>query len=345
MTSESPRSTRALLGLLGRSAPGPTLDVASHLGAVALEVGCTYLSTDLVACEEARAAGAAPVLHSDMLPPGPFGTIVFDARQSDPGLAAETVAQAAARLAPDGVLLTTARLADVAAVFEQVEEAAEAVAAWKPAPGGYRSDWPAYTAEFAGQTYSIQSGPGVFSPRGLDDGTAFLLSRVAAKPGDRFLDLGCGVGIVSRIASEAWGCQVTASDVNARALRLAALNAPEAEVLASDGFKHLGARQFDIIASNPPYHTDFAVGKAFVEGAYQHLTTGGTVYLVVKRADWYIEKVRAVFGGCQVAEQGGYTVISAERREPKARKPPPPPAMTRKHARRMAASAKKNDPR
>ncbi len=343
-TETMPRSTRALLGLLEHSAPGPTLDVGSYQGAVAEVAGCTYVHVDLTACEAARAAGVTSVIHSDMLPAGPFGTVVFDAREYDPALAAEMVAQAAIRLAPDGVVLTTARAADVAVVFDEVVEDGEAVIGRGPRPGGFRPDWPVYQAQFQGLAYQVQSLPGVFSPRGLDEGTAFMLGRIEPKEGAHFLDLGCGIGIVSKIASETWGCSVTAVDVNARALRLTATNAPRAEVLASDGFRQLGAREFDIIASNPPYHTDFAVGKAFIEGAYRHLAMGGQLYLVVKRADWYIEKVRTVFGGCRVAQEGGYTLITTEKR-PQVPTRKSEPTTTKKHAKRMAATAKKGGPR
>lgn len=342
--SDQPRSTRALLALLGRRAPGPALDVGSWHGAVALAADCAYVSADLVACQGAHAAGVPDVLHADELPAEAYGTVWFDAREYDPGLAAETVAAVARVLAPGGMLITTARRADVDACFDLVEEHDEALVASRPRAGCTGPDWPVYEAEFQGHTFRIQSAPGVFSPRGLDAGTAFMLEQVGApEAGARFLDLGCGAGVVSRIASEVWGCTVTAVDVNARALRLTALNAPRAEVIASNGLEALGSRSFDIIASNPPYHTDFGVAKAFIEGAFSHLAVGGRLYLVVKRADWYVQKVRAVFGGARIAESDGYTVITAERREAKPRAAAPPaPATTKKHARRMAeASAHK----
>lgn len=336
--TELPRSTRALLALLARCPTGPALDIGSYQGAVARELGCTYLNADLTAC---AASGLTHSIHTDELPAGPFGAIFFDAREYDPALAAETVASAALRLTDGGVLITTARPADVEACFQQVEVAGEALVASRPRPGVTLPPWSTYEAEFGGRTYRIQSAPGIFSPRHLDEGSAFMLGEIEHRPGAQFLDLGCGAGIVSRIASEAWGCQVTAVDVNARALRLTAINAPEAEVIASDGLSALGARQFDIIASNPPYHTDFGVAKAFIEGAHRHLAMEGMLYLVIKRADWYVQKVRTVFGGCRVAERDGYTVIAAQKRPVKPKAAPVAPATTKKHAKRMAAAQKK----
>lgn len=338
---EYPRSTQALLDLLPATAPLPALDIASSGGAVALVVGCAYVNADLTACTEAREAGVVEVVHTDTPPPGPYRLICFDARTYDPGLAAETLAAAAARLSPDGLLLTTARLADVSALFARVEQAGEAILARSPLPSPPAPAWSEYSVTFQDQTFRLQTAPGVFSPGGLDEGTRLMLTHITANPGDHFLDLGCGTGVVSRIASALWHCQVTAVDVNARALRLAALNAPEAEVIASDGFTYLSGRQFDLIASNPPYHTDFAVARAFIEGAFSHLSTGGTLYLVVKRADWYVAKVRSIFGGCRQIEQDGYTLIISEKRAARPRPAESKPATTRKHAQRMAEASKK----
>jgi|GEM_PF-312365 len=337
---DMPRSTQALLAALGHARPGPAVDIGSHEGAIARHHGCPYIHVDLTAVEAARRAGAAEVVHTDELPPGPFATAFFDAREYDPGLAAETVAQVAVRLRPDGVLITTARLADVEPLFAAVTSSGEALVAREPVAAGLPTEpWPTYNTQFQGQSYHFQSAPGVFSPRALDEGTLHMLEEIRPTPGARFLDLGCGVGVVSRIASEAWGCQVTATDVNARALRLTASNAPGVDVVASNGFTALHGREYDIIASNPPYHTDFGVAKSFIEGAHRHLVLGGSLYLVVKRADWYIQKTRSTFGGCRFVERSGYTIVIAEKRE---RKPAPAdaePPTTRKHARRQAEAA------
>lgn len=341
--SDLRRSTRHLLALLPHGGAGPTLDIGSEGGAVAHETGGTYLHVSLVGAAAAHAAGVS-ALHNDILPAGPFGTICFDAHDYEPGFAAETVCQAASRLTADGVLLTTARRADVEAAFRQVEEHGEALVARGPVavPELPPPDRPVVEAEFGGETCRLQSAPGVFSPRRMDDGTAFMLGLLKPGPGARFLDLGCGIGIVSRIATEQWGCEVTAVDVNARALRLTSVNAPKAEVLASDGFGALRGRTFDLIASNPPYHVDFSVGRAFIEGAHAHLATGGLLALVVKRADWYVQKVRTVFGGCRIETNGEYTVILTEKREPRpAKAAPAAPATTKKHEKRMALTKSK----
>lgn len=357
-----PRSTRALLDLCPEPAPGPAgnpaeaLDIASFHGAVALRLGCAYVHDHWAACEQAREAGVKLVSHADLLPAGSYRRIFLDARELDPALAADFIAQAAQRLEPGGVLYTTARRADVEAWFDQVEEQGEALIARSPqvdgapggpgpeqaAPGEPAPGWLTYQVTVGDQSLTMQSVPGIFSPRGLDPGTREMLTVIPAQPGQRFLDLGCGAGVVSLVAARLWGCQVTAVDVSARALRVTRHNVPEAEVVASDGFAALPGRRFDLIASNPPYHTDYAVARGFIEGAHRHLTPGGWLYLVVKRADWYIQKVRAVFGGCRVVEREGYAILAAEKR---AAVPKPAraqePKTTKKHAKRMAGSRRR----
>lgn len=338
------RFTQAMLKYLEHGLPGPLLDVGSCQGAVADRAGCAYVHVNLIACEAAGSQGVSPILHADLLPEGPFATILFDAREYEPGLAAETVIQAAQRLNPTGLLVTSARPADVARAFTELQSHGDLVLARRPKPDAQPAGVYTYDLECQDRHYAVASAAGLFSPGALDTGTALMLAAIAREerlPGPlSFLDLGCGTGVVSMIATRAWQCRVTAADVDARALRLTAMNAPEAEVIATDGFSSLGDRRFDIIATNPPYHTDFAVASGFIEGAEHHLAPGGTLYLVVKRAEWYRNKLRQVFGGSRAFQEYGYTVFAAEKREQLARPPQRPQPTTRKHARRLKRAEK-----
>lgn len=56
------------------------------------------------------------------------------------------------------------------------------------------------------------------------------------------------------------------------------------------------------------------MAKGFIEGAFRHLELGGRLYMVVKRLDWYRNKLRSVFGGVQVFPREGYFVLLAEKR-------------------------------
>ena len=52
--------------------------------------------------------------------------------------------------------------------------------------------------------------------------------------------------------------------------------------------------------------------------------------MVTKRADWYRNKLKAVFGGVHVYEQDGYCVFCAEKRAPRRRPEKTGPALSKK---------------
>jgi 16S rRNA (guanine1207-N2)-methyltransferase len=86
------------------------------------------------------------------------------------------------------------------------------------------------------------------------------------------------------------------------------------KIIHSDGFKNIDEKDFTLILSNPPYHTDFSVPKHFIEKGFNRLEIGGKMFMVTKRKDWYFNKFRAVFGGAEVTEIDDYFVFRAEKR-------------------------------
>ena len=69
-----------------------------------------------------------------------------------------------------------------------------------------------YEAEVNGVRLFVCSSPALFSPRGLDRGTALMLAHADIRPGMKLLDLGCGTGVVGAYAAKC-GAQVWMSDV------------------------------------------------------------------------------------------------------------------------------------
>lgn len=100
--------------------------------------------------------------------------------------------------------------------------------------------------------------PGVFHP-GFFYSTKFLLDYIGTQSvaGRTFLELGCGTGLLSVIASKA-GARVTASDLNSRAIRNvvrnAELNGIAIQSIHSDLFDKIEKQTFDWIIINPPYY-------------------------------------------------------------------------------------------
>ena len=138
---------------------------------------------------------------------------------------------------------------------------------------------------------------------------------------DNVLDLGCGCGVVGICAAKQIGPErVWMCDISENAVRLSGQNAKAngvgtVTIRQSDGLKEISENGFTLILSNPPYHTDFAVAKEFIEDGFKKLALGGRLVMVTKRLDWYRNKLSSVFGGVTVKEQDGYYVFLAEKRD------------------------------
>ncbi len=144
------------------------------------------------------------------------------------------------------------------------------------------------SVRLAGRDVSVRTAGGIFSPDGLDKGTAVLLREVPAPPQEgNLLDLGCGWGPVAlTLGLLAPGATVWAVDVNERALDLARANARSLGLEAfharpPDGIPE--SLMFDAIWSNPPIR----VGKAALHDLLltwlPRLAVGGVAYLVVQK--------------------------------------------------------------
>ncbi|WP_394747383.1 methyltransferase [Spongiimicrobium salis] len=100
--------------------------------------------------------------------------------------------------------------------------------------------------------------PDVFPPH-LTLSTKILLDFMSPMElqGKRFLELGCGSGIVALYASKK-GAKVTATDINTTALsfleKAADHNQCTVEIRHSDLFENLREHHFDYIFINPPYY-------------------------------------------------------------------------------------------
>lgn len=161
----------------------------------------------------------------------------------------------------------------------------------------------------------------LFSPDAPDRGTMAMLRSIELKKDDKVLDLGCGYGLVGISAAKVIGEEnVFMVDINDKAVEYAKINAaengvPGVTVKIGSGLEPFQNMDFTLILSNPPYHTDFSVPKAFIENGFKHLRVGGRMVMVVKRLDWYKNKLTTIFGGVRVAEDDGYYILSAEKRD------------------------------
>jgi len=160
----------------------------------------------------------------------------------------------------------------------------------------------------------------LFSPLNIDKGTLAMLSVAPFSSTDKVLDLGCGYGAVGIYAAKLIGEQnVIMSDVDEKCVRLSKKNAElnfvgGISTVLSNGFDSINDNEFTLILSNPPYHSDFSVPKHFIEKGFNRLGTGGKMFMVTKRKEWYKNKFIAIFGGVKISEIDEYYVFCAEKR-------------------------------
>jgi 16S rRNA (guanine1207-N2)-methyltransferase len=164
---------------------------------------------------------------------------------------------------------------------------------WRPVDDHYFSADPRVAfrrtpvrAEVWGRALDLTSGSGVFAQGRLDVGTAVLFRETAPPTARRYLDLGCGYGVIGlALAAVVPASVVRAVDVNERALLLANENAAALGLaerfaaVAPDGVPL--DETYDEIWSNPPIR----IGKEALHGLLltwlPRLAPGGRAVLVV----------------------------------------------------------------
>jgi 16S rRNA G1207 methylase RsmC len=144
------------------------------------------------------------------------------------------------------------------------------------------------TVELAGETRRLHTSSGIFSPDGIDKGTAILLAEAPApSPQGNLLDIGCGWGpIALTMALRAPHAKVYAVDVNERCVALTNENARMLgleNVQASTPDAVDPALRFDTIWSNPPIR----IGKDELHSLLllwlPRLAPGGSAWMVVQK--------------------------------------------------------------
>lgn len=133
----------------------------------------------------------------------------------------------------------------------------------------------------------LVTSSGLFSPDGVDKGTAILLDAVPDPEGGRLLDIGCGWGpIALTMALKAPDAAVHAVDVNERCVALTAENAARLglrNVAAGTPDTVDDALEFDTIWSNPPIRIGKQELHALLLRWLPRLAPGGRAWLVVQK--------------------------------------------------------------
>lgn len=177
-----------------------------------------------------------------------------------------------------------------------------------------------FTDTLRGQPFTFHSTWGLFSPRGVDEGSRLLIDRLDLDPADDCLDLGCGYGPIgltmARLAPKGRTALV---DKDFVAVDYAARNAKangiaNCEAFLSNGFSHVGERRFNAVASNIPAKVGKEMLYLYLYDALDHLEPGGRLYVVtITGLRRFMERgFREVFGNYDKLKQGkAYTVALA----------------------------------
>ena len=144
-----------------------------------------------------------------------------------------------------------------------------------------------FDATLHGQKLTYFTTWGLFSPRGIDEGTELLAKYLEVSPDDVCLDLGCGYGPLGlTLAKLAPLGQVHLVDKDFVAIEYAAKNAKlngltNVQCYLSNGFSQVDpALKFDVIVSNIPAKIGGELLSIFLNDAYARLNPGGKLYIV-----------------------------------------------------------------
>ena len=167
-------------------------------------------------------------------------------------------------------------------------------------------------------TLECETKADLFSPKGLDQGTALLLRELAKQDYETALDWGCGWGAIGLfLAAQKQKSRVWAVDANVGAAKTARDNAERNNlanltVLASDSFTELGAKlRFDLIAANPPTHQGRTVVDTMIADSFDRLNDEGRLLIVVEARlkPWVARDLQTTFGNHKILRRGPKNVV------------------------------------
>ena len=176
--------------------------------------------------------------------------------------------------------------------------------------------------EINGITMKLLTDNGVFSKNNVDEGSyAFLKVLLPLDLGNHILDLGCGYGTIGLTLAKAHEeARITLADINSRAVALCKRNAellnlsPRVTILQSDIYEKIEG-PYDSIVVNPPIRAGKTVTYRMYEEAKQYLIDGGSLYIVIRKAQGaesasrYIE---TIFGNVTLLKRDkGYYIYRA----------------------------------
>jgi 16S rRNA G1207 methylase RsmC len=177
-----------------------------------------------------------------------------------------------------------------------------------------------FSETLRGHTLTFHTTWGLFSPKGIDEGSRMLLDYLEIKEDDDTLDLGCGYGplglTMAKLAPQGRSLLLDKDFVAVEYSRKnAELNGiSNAEVILSNGLEQVGEQTFDLIVSNLPAKTGKELYYLYFYDALARLNPGGSIYVVTISGlrKFVARAFQEVFGNYKKLKQGKvYTVARA----------------------------------
>ncbi len=179
-------------------------------------------------------------------------------------------------------------------------------------------------ARLHGQDLGFATTYGLFSPKGIDEGTQLLADRLDINNDDDCLDLGCGYGPLGIVMAKLAPVGTTEMiDKDFVAVEYAQKNAiangaANTRTYLSNGFSAVPKSQmYDVIASNIPAKIGNELLEQFLRDAHDHLNPGGRLYIVtISGLKEYMKRnLNEVFGNYDKLKQSRtYTAAVAIKR-------------------------------
>lgn len=184
--------------------------------------------------------------------------------------------------------------------------------AWASAPGIAPGTWVEFSVSLANHDFRIHSLPGVFSFDHLDEGTQMLINTSQVPAGAMVLDVGCGYGIIGMFAAFQGAGRVDLVDSNLLAIAssretLEINHITNATVFTGDLLDPVRTNKYDLILSNPPFHTglavDLQIAHAMIRQSFFALKPGGQLTIVANRFIQYEHLIHEIFGNVSLLDE------------------------------------------
>ena len=182
-----------------------------------------------------------------------------------------------------------------------------------------------FVFNFQEQKFIFHTDSGVFSKDYIDYGSYVLLKNFI--PNDLeypILDMGAGYGPIGIVISKLFDKETVLCEINERAYQLILKNIAQnktekVKAFHSNLYECVENMQFSSILTNPPIRAGKQVVFQIYEGAYQHLTLGGELWVVIQKkqgAPSSKTRLEEIFGNCKImAKDRGYYILKSIKTE------------------------------